>query len=282
MAALRYTGSVAAAVAALGAGVSLARRLPVALTGALILPPAAALVWGVDSAAFPLAGLAPGAVLSWFIYRYNLLGLRISPRLVFAMRLGVVFAFYLLLVKRAADILEDELDAFRNLVELALILAATLVWLPLYGWMNRFLSKRAQVYADFSKRLIEEAARIVPRDPEHRLREVVRAEGEELRLLRDLVGRHGAARDLDHRAHEVLHLHPGLLHDLLGHAVDDRLLVAKLLHVADERNHDLRRDLQPLLRELARGLDDRANPIAGNRHQADRPGADEPQRALVA
>jgi signal transduction histidine kinase len=159
MAAWRVAGSAGAAAAGAGAAVSLARRFPVALAGALLLPPATALGWGADSAAFALAGLAPGGVLAWFVYRYNFLGLRISPRLVFAMRLGVVFAFYLLLVKRAADILEEEFDAFRQLVELALILAATLVWLPLYGWMNRYLSKRAQVYADFSKRLIEEAAR---------------------------------------------------------------------------------------------------------------------------
>ncbi len=135
------------------------RRFRLLLGAALAALPAAALAAGTDSAAFASAALAPGLTLAWFVYRYDLLGLRISRRLVFAVSLGLVFAVYLLLVKRVAEILEDEFDAFRSLVELALILAATLVWLPLYGWMTRMLSRRTQLYAGFSKRLIEEAAR---------------------------------------------------------------------------------------------------------------------------
>jgi len=137
------------------------RRFRIALAVSLAVLPLTGAAAGPESATFVFAALLPGSVLAWFVYRYNVLGLRISPQLMFAVRLGVVFAVYLLLVKRAADILEDEFDAFRQLVELALIAAATLVWLPLYGWMTRFLSQRTQVYADFSKRLIEEAARIL-------------------------------------------------------------------------------------------------------------------------
>ena len=137
------------------------RRFRIALAVSLVVLPLTAAAAGPESATFVFAALLPGLVLAWFVYRYNVLGLRISPQLMFAVRLGVVFALYLLLVKRAADILEDEFGAFRQLVELALIAAATLVWLPLYGWMTRFLSQRTQLYADFSKRLIEEAARIL-------------------------------------------------------------------------------------------------------------------------
>jgi signal transduction histidine kinase len=39
--------------------------------------------------------------------------------------------------------------------------AALLVWSLLYGWMTRSLTKRAHLHAGFSKRLIEEAARIL-------------------------------------------------------------------------------------------------------------------------
>jgi signal transduction histidine kinase len=164
---LAVTGAVGAAAGAV-ASLVLARRVTGpsrqfrrALAASLAAPAVASAVAGPESAALVFAGLAPGLVLARFVYRYNVLGLRMSPRLLFAVRLGVVFAFYLLLVKRATDILEDEFDAFRQLVELALIFAATLVWVPLYGWMTRFLSQRTQLYADFSKRAIEEAARIL-------------------------------------------------------------------------------------------------------------------------
>ena len=77
-------------------------------------------------------------------------------------------------------------------------------------------------------------------NPNVGLRQVVGAEREELRLGGNLVGGHRAARHFDHRAHEVVDLHAVLLHRLGRDAIDDRLLVLQLLHVADERNHDLR------------------------------------------
>ena len=71
----------------------------------------------------------------------------------------------------------------------------------------------------------QERTRVVARHAEAGLRQVVRAEAEELGRLRDLVGRQRAARDLDHRADQVIELHL-----LLG------------LHVARRLVHDL--DLQ--------------------------------------
>ena len=50
----------------------------------------------------------------------------------------------------------------------------------------------------------QELAGVVAREAEAHLGEVVGAEREELGLLRDLVGGHRAARDLDHRADQVL------------------------------------------------------------------------------
>ena len=51
---------------------------------------------------------------------------------------------------------------------------------------------------------------------------------------------------------------PIRFHGLGGDAVDDRLLIAQLLHVADERDHDLRNDLEALLVQPARRFDDGA------------------------
>ncbi len=137
------------------------RRVLVSLGAALLVPPPAALLAGPASAAVVWSWLLPPACLAYYIYRYHLLGLFISRRLPFALTLGMVSAMYLLVVKRAAEFLEDEFGAFRALVELALIFAAALGWLPIYGWMNRFFSQRARLYTDFSKRIIEDAARIL-------------------------------------------------------------------------------------------------------------------------
>src|SRR5581483_8415322 len=47
---------------------------------------------------------------------------------------------------------------------------------------------------------------VVTRDAERRLRQVVRTEGEEIRVLGDLAGAHARARQLDHRADEPRHV----------------------------------------------------------------------------
>ena len=109
---------------------------------------------GENSATAVWAALAPPLCFAYFVYRYDFLGLLISRRVVFALVLGVLFAVYLFLVRRVADFVQEEFDFLGPLTELALILAAAMVWLPLYAWMTRFLSKRTQLYADFSKRLI--------------------------------------------------------------------------------------------------------------------------------
>jgi signal transduction histidine kinase len=132
--------------------------------GILAIPIAGA----VGPASVVWASLAPPLTFAYFVYRYNFLGLLIPRRLVFALTLGVTFALYLLIVRRVADLIEKSYETLLpGLVETVLIIAATLVWLPLYLWITRFLSKRTQIYADFSKRLIEEAARIL--DLEQRL-----------------------------------------------------------------------------------------------------------------
>ena len=104
----------------------------------------------------------------------------------------------------------------------------------------------------------QELADVVAREAERHLRQVVGAEREELRFLRDLIGGHRAARHLDHRADQILDLDALRLHRLGGDAIDDRLLIAQLLHEADQRNHDFRDDLQPFLVQPAGRLDDGA------------------------
>ena len=94
--------------------------------------------------------------------------------------------------------------------------------------------------------------------PSAGLRQVVGAEAEELGRLRDLVGGERAARNLDHRADQVVELHLLLGLHLARRLVHDLDLQIELLLEADERNHDLRLDLDAFLLHDRRGLEHRA------------------------
>ncbi len=105
--------------------------------------------------------------------------------------------------------------------------------------------------------LRQERTRVVARHAEAGLREVVGPEAEELRRLRDLVGRQRAARDLDHRADHVVQLDLLLRLHLAGRLVHDLDLQIQLLLEADERDHDLGPDLDAFLLDLGRGFEHR-------------------------
>jgi len=160
------------------------RRFRVAMAGALGITIVGA-AGGPESAWIVLAGLLPALCLFYFIIRYNILGLFLSRRIVFATVLGGVSAVYLLLARRASDWAEQEFEVFGPAIEVMLILATVGVWIPLYAWMNRVLSKRTQVYADFSKRWIQEAAAIF--DFEQRLEYIARELGRTFKLRRVLL-----------------------------------------------------------------------------------------------
>ena len=65
-----------------------------------------------------------------------------------------------------------------------------------------------------------------------------------------------ARGQFDHRADQVVDLDALLREDLLGRVADDRFLVLELGEEADQRNHDLRMDVDALLFHEAGGLED--------------------------
>jgi signal transduction histidine kinase len=134
---------------------------------ATVLMIVALILAGPDSVVLLLSSLIAPAAFTWLVLRRNFLGLALDRRFTFALSIGLAFAFYLFVLRRLGDFLEQQFDAVRSIVELALIFAASLVWLPVYGWITRFLSKRTRVFQDFSKRVIEQAAGIL--DPVKRL-----------------------------------------------------------------------------------------------------------------
>jgi len=189
---LLLAGAAALILCARGRTESRARAFSRVFGACLLLPFLAGMLAGPDSVGVVLASLAAPLCLLYFIYSFHLLDLLISRRVAFAVTLGLVFAVYLFVIRRVADFLEDRFETLRELTEIALIFAAALIWIPLYGWMTRFLSKRAQVYADFSKRIIEEAARIL--DLEMRLQYLAEQVGRTFGLRRVLLVTAGEPR----------------------------------------------------------------------------------------
>jgi len=105
--------------------------------------------------------LLPVAVFIWRVRRAHILGLFIRRRMVVAVGMSLITAVYLLLVRNVARYAEGEFDAFGRLLEVALILAAAVLWLPLYAWLSRRQARRLEAHAAFSKQLMDEAAAIL-------------------------------------------------------------------------------------------------------------------------
>ena len=146
---------------------------------------------------------------------------------------------------RAADVVEPEPVAERDRLRLAAVLAADAeleVLARAAAALDRDLHQVADaVLVDRLERVAledaglevvrEEAAGVVAGEAERGLRQVVRAEGEEVGVLGDLVGADARARQLDHRPDEVLEL------ALLGRDAHGQLAEPlQLLAEADERD----------------------------------------------
>ncbi len=153
----------------------LSRKFSVFMGGAFGL---LGIVWlaQADPAVAAFAAMAPALCLVYFVYRYNLCGLLISRRVGVVFRLAAMSALYLYLVRLISSFAELEFRAFGPLLEILLILAAAVLWIPLYAWLTRSLSRRTEVFAEFSRRLVQEAAGILDL-------------GERLEYMADQVGR---------------------------------------------------------------------------------------------
>jgi signal transduction histidine kinase len=162
----------------------------------------------------------------------------ISRRVLFVFTLAGVSAIYLLLVRVLAVLLAAATDAFGPLVEVTLILGAAVTWLPVYEIITRFFSRQSAIYAEFGKRVIEEAARILDLGP--RSQYLVEQVGKTFRLRRAAlvlcgepprVAEYGPrtgtlppeklkdlAAWLDTRSHDVVHVKRLRLQDV-GHQI---------------------------------------------------------------
>ena len=90
--------------------------------------------------------------------------------------------------------------------------------------------------------IVEELTGVITAETEGHLGQVVGAEGEEVSLGGDLIGGQGSTGDLDHGADLILHVHTGLGDQLIGGLHYDVLNELQLLHLAYQRDHDVRSD----------------------------------------
>ncbi len=130
------------------------------MLGIAILLVGVAAVFG-DPFRHGYATLALPFLAACFLYWRHPFGLSLGSRALFALALGVSAAIFLLLVRRAAVFVEDQFQAGGLLVELALLFAAGLLWLPFYASLSGSLNRRNQLYANFTKNVLEEAAHIL-------------------------------------------------------------------------------------------------------------------------
>jgi len=162
------TGAAVAALRASTRETGFLRRYLRATGLLLLLAAAVGGGWGGESALFAVASVAPLLWTASFVYRYNLFDLLISRRIAFIFALTLVSAFYLFLVRTIADYAETRFEAFGAVVQVSLIFAVAVLWLPLYEWITRFLSRRSLRYAEYSKQMIERAVPVL--EVKHRIR----------------------------------------------------------------------------------------------------------------
>jgi signal transduction histidine kinase len=132
------------------------RRFFLTLSGSLVLP-ALSFALPKEPRAAALTCFCAVAVLYIATLRQNVFGLLISRRATLVVVLGAVTALYLLLIRFLADTVADAFQAFSSVIEISLILAAAVLWMPLLSWTNRALGRRAALYTEFGQRVIDGA-----------------------------------------------------------------------------------------------------------------------------
>ena len=104
----------------------------------------------------------------------------------------------------------------------------------------------------------DEALVVVAAHAQTRLRQVVRAEAEELGVLSDLVGRQSSSRNFDHRADRVFDFDALFGEDRRGSFANDGCLVVELGLETGQRDHDFRMDFGAFLLQGTGRFEDRS------------------------
>lgn len=129
--------------------------------GSALGVPAVFLALGQPLDRATLSYVPPIAVLLTATLRQNVFGLLIRRQTLIVVTLGLASVPYLVLTKILAAQIGERLEAFTSIVEATLLLAAAVIWLPLLSWTMRVLGRRRELYAEFGRRVINEAVPIL-------------------------------------------------------------------------------------------------------------------------
>ncbi len=129
--------------------------------------------------------LAPILCTLYFVRRYNLFDVMVARRLIHLTALALASSLYLLVVKAIALLAEHELDWFATELEPILIVGAGLLWLPLFGWMFRSLTRRDRGFTEQNTLIIQQAVGII--DLEQRIHFLCRRLEEQYGLRRVVI-----------------------------------------------------------------------------------------------
>ncbi len=136
------------------------KRFYLALSCSLVLP-ALLFILPHEPGIAALTYFCAVAVLFVTTLRQNVFGLLISRHAMLVVVLGAVTALYLLLIRQLADTVGYWFEAFSSVIEASLILAAAVLWMPLLSWTTRALGRRAALYTEFGKRVIDGAVSVL-------------------------------------------------------------------------------------------------------------------------
>lgn len=153
--------SIAAGFACAAWILHLSWRIQERLLSAVLLASCLGAAWYLP---VPYLTITPPFFLSCFLFALSPFGLFLTRRSLFALGLGMSAALYLTAVRYISIGLEKEFGLGGWLAEAALLLWAGILWLPLYAWISRFLSRRVALLTEFGKSIIQDAAVILEVD----------------------------------------------------------------------------------------------------------------------
>ncbi|MBI4482643.1 MAG: hypothetical protein HY652_07110 [Acidobacteria bacterium] len=115
---------------------------------------------GYVETAVMLSSILPTSLLAYHIYRYHYLQLVIKQSLVYALWATVLLSAYLFVLRRISDAVESQYGISGDFTQTLFIFGLIAASVPLRGWIDRWISRRFELYKDFMRALSETVDRI--------------------------------------------------------------------------------------------------------------------------
>lgn len=111
------------------------------------------------------SSILPTTLIAYYIFRFNFLELIINRRFIYILSVSGFLTLYLVAIRWVSEYLERAYDLPSALIELILIFAVISVAIPIYIWLNRLISRRINIYGDFTRKLNKEISQVLSLKP---------------------------------------------------------------------------------------------------------------------